>query len=141
MQLKDAVLDDRRVDLEATHISDGYIDMEDDELEELEEMTGNGSNDTEDEMEEDESSDKEDILSGDGIEGDTGEDESEEESIEELPVVPLRLSGKQKRESARTAQVGKEKGKLWDGKKVSFSPYTKGIAKAKNTKLGKAPKR
>ncbi|KIM20373.1 hypothetical protein M408DRAFT_138654 [Serendipita vermifera MAFF 305830] len=142
VQLKDATVDERRVDLEATvdlMDEDSSEDdamalaekMSDDEMDETDE--DEETDDNEEDEEGDEDSNEDDSLS----EGDSDEEDSEldedEEDIPSLPVVHPKLSGKKGRDALR-AQRGSGKEPLKSKKSVSFAPYTKAGMKSKPKK-------
>jgi len=128
VQLKDAVLDERKVDLESVQM------VEDSETEDSDD------GDERDEMDEDDDEDEDDGESTDeeDVDEDTSEDsdtkESSQESHIEPPIAVPTLSGKKKREALRVEQgrhVGKGTTKSSIQRSVSFAPYTKAGAKAK----------
>jgi nuclear GTP-binding protein len=120
VQLKDAVLDERKVDLESIQmIEDDQTEDSDDDGDEGDEM----SEDEDDNEGTDEDVDDEDTSE------DSQPEESSQESHIEPPLALPALSGKKKREQGR--HVGKGPTNASAQKRVSFVPYTKAGAKAR----------
>lgn len=144
VQLKGAIADERRVDLDATvDLIDGDSDEDDDVSLETKGLIGEMDLDGEDEESED--SNFSVNGEGDGSAGaETGSEqgtEEDEEYIEEdteldveepTPLVPLKPSGKRGREVSR-AERGGGKQSSASKKSVSFAPYTKAGLKSKVT--------
>lgn len=144
VQLKDAVVDERRVDLEAT------VDLMDEDSSDDDTLPANKSRSDEmDSAEDDEESDDDeasvegdDDHDSDELESGSDDDDSEddEEEVTPPPVVLPKLSGKKGRETLRSQRVvGKESSK--PKKSVSFAPYTKAGKKVKPNKAAEPTKR
>lgn len=124
VQLKDAVLDKRKVDLESVQMVEDHETEESDDGDEGDEM----SEDEDDSESTDEDVDEEDTPE------DSHAHQSSQESHIEPPIALPALSRKKKREASRVEQgrhVGKGTTNSSIQKRVSFAPYTKAGAKAR----------
>ena len=134
VQLKGAIADERRVDLEATvDLMDGDSDEDDDASLETKGLIGEMDLDGEDEDSEEDGSAGRETGSEQGSDDEDMEEDSELD-VEEEPTplaAPLKPSGKRGREVLRAERESGKQSSAF--KKVSFAPYTKAGTKLKAT--------